>query len=278
MVIDALPLVSIITPVYNGSKYLEDLIQSVLDQDYPNIEHLIIDDGSQDNGATIALLRKHPHIHWWSRPNQGQYATMNEGLLAAQGEIVCFISADDILSPGAISTAVEVFANHPVLDAVFGTTSYIDSDGKPYPYPVPFQSAPISFVIYFAHIPHCSFYVKKVPLLDRQLLFHSSFQSVGDYEWMIRISRSNLRVGMIKQELARVRVHPEQATQKHLNRSLMERQLVLDTYRVNKLWYRFLSGIYFLEFRVWKLVLVFQRNGFKGVFDLIGKWYKMKFV
>jgi glycosyltransferase involved in cell wall biosynthesis len=278
MVVDSSPLVSIITPVYNGSEYLDALIQSVLNQNYPNVEHIIIDDGSRDNGATVAVLRKYPHLHWWSRPNQGQYATMNEGLLAAQGEIVCFISADDIMAPGAIHAVAEILARKPSWDAVFGTTSYIDANGNRYPYPVPMQRAPISFVIYFAHVPHCSFYVKRLSLFNQRLLFNPFFQFVGDYEWMIRIGRSKLRVGTIRQELSRVRIHPNQATQKYIDRSMIERQLVLATYPVNKLWYRFLSGIHFFEFRVWKLALVFKSNGFKGIWNLIGKWYKIKFV
>jgi glycosyltransferase involved in cell wall biosynthesis len=59
MEMNAQPLVSIITPVYNGAEYLDELIQSVLRQDYPNIEHLIIDDGSQDDGATVSVLKKY---------------------------------------------------------------------------------------------------------------------------------------------------------------------------------------------------------------------------
>ena len=78
------PLITIITPVYNGAEYLDELIQSVLRQDYPNIEHLIIDDGSQDGGATVSVLQKYPHLRWWSRENKGQYATMNEGLFGGE--------------------------------------------------------------------------------------------------------------------------------------------------------------------------------------------------
>ncbi|MBE3118290.1 MAG: glycosyltransferase, partial [Candidatus Atribacteria bacterium] len=102
---DVLPLVSIITPVYNGAAFIEELILSVQRQDYPNIEHIIIDDGSRDDGATIAILKRYPHLRWWSRENKGQYATMNEGLEAAKGEFVCFISADDLLTPGAVKIA-----------------------------------------------------------------------------------------------------------------------------------------------------------------------------
>ncbi len=277
MAVNVSPLVSIITPVYNGSEYLEQLIQSVRKQDYPNIEHIIIDDGSQDNGATVSILHKYPHLHWWSRPNKGQYATMNEGLLAAHGEIVCFVSADDIVSPGAIKVAVEVLVKNNLFDAVFGMTSHIDSEGHPYPYFIPFQRAPISFVAYFAHIPHCSFYAKKLSLLANRLLFDPSFRSAGDYEWMVKISRSHLRVGMIRQELSKIRIHPNQTTQKYLDRSLAEKQLVLNTYQVNRFWYRLLSGLYFLELRIWKLAVAFKSNGIKGVITLFGKWYRIKF-
>ena len=71
MALTNMPLVSIITPVYNGAEYLNEMIQSVQRQDYPNIEHLIIDDGSQDDGATVAILEKYPHLRWWSRENKG---------------------------------------------------------------------------------------------------------------------------------------------------------------------------------------------------------------
>jgi hypothetical protein len=133
-------------------------------------------------------------------------------------------------------------------------------------------------VIYFAHIAHCSFYAKRSLLLDHQLFFNSAYKSVGDYEWMIRISRSPLKVGALKQELSKVRIHHNQATQKHLDRGLTERQHVLEMYPVNKFGYWFLSSIYFFAFRVGKLALIFRSNGFKGVCDLIRKWYKIKFA
>jgi glycosyltransferase involved in cell wall biosynthesis len=64
------PLVSIMTPVYNGSKYIEELILSVKSQDYTEIEHIVIDDGSADNGATVDILKRYPHVRWWSREPQ----------------------------------------------------------------------------------------------------------------------------------------------------------------------------------------------------------------
>ena len=136
------PLVSIITPVYNGAQYLEELIQSVRGQEYPRIEHLIIDDGSTDGGSTLAILKRNPHLRWWSRENRGQYATMNEGLQAAHGDIVCFVSADDLLVPGAVGRAAEFFRRCPECDVAIGRTQFITESGAPYA-DAPFQSAPV---------------------------------------------------------------------------------------------------------------------------------------
>ncbi len=91
-----LPLVSIVTPTFNSADYLQELLQSVAAQDYRRIEHIVIDDGSRDGGATVALLQRYPSVRWWSREdNRGQYATLNEGFRAATGDFLTTISADD---------------------------------------------------------------------------------------------------------------------------------------------------------------------------------------
>lgn len=128
--LDNLPWVSIITPVYNGSQHIEELILSVKTQNYPRIEHIIIDDGSQDGGATVAILERYPHLKWWGRDNRGQYATMNEGLEKARGDIICFISADDLLCSDAVQNAVDYLAGSSSSDGVFGRTLLILENGR----------------------------------------------------------------------------------------------------------------------------------------------------
>jgi len=248
-----MPLVSIITPTHNSAEFLEDLIQSVLGQDYPNLKHLIIDDGSQDDGATVKILEKYPHLRWWSRENKGQYETMNEGLLAAHGDVVCFVSADDVISPNAVSIAMNFLMRHPNHDGVFGITKYIDKNNEYHPYLVPFQAAQISFYPYFAHISHCSLYIKRVSLQDHGLLFDPSLQYVGDYDWMIRVSKSRLRIGTINQELSKVRIHNNQASQKYLDASKVETRKVVSTHQINRVLRFFLLLVYLLQFWIWKL-------------------------
>lgn len=107
---NALPLVSIITPVYNGEKYLSQCIDSVLAQDYPNIEYIILDDGSTDN--TKEILKKYTGcLQWQTQANMGQSLTLNKGWSMSKGEILGYLSADDILLPTAISELVKLLEN-----------------------------------------------------------------------------------------------------------------------------------------------------------------------
>jgi glycosyltransferase involved in cell wall biosynthesis len=267
---DAFPLVSIITPVYNGEEFIEELIVSVKGQNYPNIEHLIIDDGSDDAKAISTILNHHAHLRWWRQEkNKGQYSTMNEGLLSASGEVVCFISADDVIVPGAISCAMDFLRQGPNFDGVFGITGYMDKDGNNLSMPTLFPLAPIAFVGYFAHIPHCSLYLKKSALERYQLFFNPSLRYVGDYDWMIRIGGSPLRIGRINHELSKVRIHPEQATQKYMDISQVERREVMKTYHINK-WLRSLATrVFFVQTRLWAFDKAYKENGFFGTGRLI---------
>jgi glycosyltransferase involved in cell wall biosynthesis len=276
MALTPFPIISIVTPVYNGADYIEDLIQSVINQSYPKIEHLIIDDGSQDEGATVSILKKYPHLRWWSRENRGQYPTMNEGLLEAAGEIICYISADDLVSQGAVKSAFEFLNANSEFDGVFGITKFMDQAGNPQAYPRPFQKAPISFVPYFAHIPHCSLYIRRPSLLRQKLLFDPSLKYVGDYEWTIRISQSGLKIGFINRELSRVRLHPNQTSQKNLKASSVEKQQVLKRHRINVPCYSLLWTSYLLLVWLWKIAKAFKEDGIKGFMKLVVRWYQYR--
>lgn len=211
---DSLPLVSIITPVFNGAHYLDDLIKSVLSQDYLSFEHIIIDDGSNDNGATIQVLKKHPHLRWQTRPNKGQYFTMNEGLLETKGDVICFISADDVLCPGAIRQAISYFIDDPGLDVVYGTYGNINSEGKVIHFFNPMKKMPTKMYPYSLHISHSSLFVKKEVLIRKGLFFNSSLKYIGDYEWIVRLIRSELIIKKISRNLSMIRIHDQQISKK----------------------------------------------------------------
>lgn len=112
------PLVTIITPAYNRASFLDETIQSVLSQDYPHIEYIVLDDGSTDNTREV-LSKYDTRIYWESHPNMGETRTVNKGFSMAKGEIVCVVNSDDPLLPGAIGAAVKVMQERPDALAVY---------------------------------------------------------------------------------------------------------------------------------------------------------------
>jgi len=127
------PLVSIIVPVFNGVKYLEACIESVLSQSYPHIEHIFIDGGSTD-GTVDMLSRystKYPdRVRFISEPDEGAWDAVNKGVRIGKGEIFGVLGADDTYEPGAIQAIVDFFRANPGAHLVFGDCNYINEKGE----------------------------------------------------------------------------------------------------------------------------------------------------
>jgi glycosyltransferase involved in cell wall biosynthesis len=114
------PLVSIVTPSYNQAAFLEETMLSVLEQDYPRIEYVVVDDGSTDESPEI-IRRYDDRLAWWTRQeNAGQPAALNRGFAHTSGELLGFLNSDDMLLPGAVSAFVEAFGDDRDLLLVYG--------------------------------------------------------------------------------------------------------------------------------------------------------------
>lgn len=124
------PLVSIVTPSYNQAKYLEQTICSVLDQDYPNIEYIVIDGGSTDGSVDIIRRYEDRIVYWESMKDKGQTDAINKGFARATGDVMAWINSDDLLYPGAVRAAVDYLTAHPEVGLVYGDCDFIDSDGN----------------------------------------------------------------------------------------------------------------------------------------------------
>jgi hypothetical protein len=125
----SLPRISLVTPSFNTGRHLGDAIRSVLSQDYPHLDYLVMDGGSTD--ATIDVLRSFgDRVRWVSQKDQGQSDAIRKGFEQTTGEILGWLNADDVLAPGALRTAGEFFAAKPDVALVYGNATYIDSDGR----------------------------------------------------------------------------------------------------------------------------------------------------
>jgi len=121
------PVVSIVTPSYNQAEFLEETIRSVLDQDYPAVEYVVVDDGSTD--GSVEIVRRHAdRIAWWTQqPNAGQVAAINRGFERTSGEYMGFVNSDDTLLPGALTAMVATLESEPDVVMVYGDALYTNA-------------------------------------------------------------------------------------------------------------------------------------------------------
>jgi glycosyltransferase involved in cell wall biosynthesis len=124
------PRITVVTPSFNQSEFIETTLRSVLDQNYPNLEYIVLDGGSRDGSVEI-IERYAPRLAYWhSQKDAGQADALRTGFAMATGEILCWLNSDDIFLPGALHTVAALFGTHLRTDVIYGNRLVIDRDGN----------------------------------------------------------------------------------------------------------------------------------------------------
>lgn len=218
------PSVSIVTPAYNRASYLDETIQSVLAQDYPLIEYIVLDDGSTDN--TREVLEKYTgRLIWESHPNMGETRTVNKGWSMAHGEIVAVVNSDDPLLPGAVSTAVAFMQSRPDILVAYPDWDFIDQDSNV----IGHHQVPDYDYLYMVRRHHCS--VGPGAFIRRKSfeltgMRDPQFRYVADFEYWLRLGLYG-QFARIPRTLATFRVHPASASVSHKGRAMADEHIRL---------------------------------------------------
>jgi len=200
------PLISIITPSLNQGMYIEDNIISVLNQNYPHVEHIIIDGCSTD--GTIGILKKYKHLIWVSEKDGGQSEAINKGFKKARGEIIGWLNSDDCYEPGAFFTVVAELHKVHGKYIVSGDCSVIDDRGNRVGYCKGRFSDHKDLIKYWNRdntIPQPSVFFYR-DILDEFGYLDEKLHYGIDYEFWLRISKHR-QIHYIEKPLAKIRVH-----------------------------------------------------------------------
>ena len=182
------PLVTVITAVVNGKPYIAECLESVLSQDYPNIEHLVLDGGSTD--GTLEVLRHYDDriALWKTEPDNGVYDAWNKALAEARGEWICFLGADDEFLPGAVSAYMNLAANQPEAEYLNSQERWVHPNGYARTRGKPWTWPGIMRQMCMAHVGS----MHRRTLFDRLGVYDSSFGTAADYELLLR-ARASLK-------------------------------------------------------------------------------------
>jgi len=199
------PLVTIVTPSFNQANYLERTINSVLNQDYPNIEYIIMDGGSTDGSVEIIQKYSQKLSYWQSEKDLGQTDAINKGFSRANGQIFAWLNSDDTYEPRAISEAVNYLLDYPDVGMVYGDANFINAEdeiiGKFNAKQTNYEKLRTGFV----HIPQqASFW--RAELWHQVAPLDTSIYFAMDYDLWLRLSKIS-KIVYIQKLWANFRLH-----------------------------------------------------------------------
>jgi glycosyltransferase involved in cell wall biosynthesis len=196
--------VSIVTPSFNQSRFLEQTIRSVLEQEPPPDEYFIIDGGSTDSSVEVIKKYESQLMGWVSEKDKGQADAINKGLRQAHGEIVAWLNSDDYYLPGAIQMAVEAFRQHPEAGLVYGNVISVDENSKTFNLQT-FKTFNLLDLMSFQIISQPAVFMRR-SILEQAGLLDPGFHMLLDHHLWLRMTKIAAIV-YLPETLAAARYH-----------------------------------------------------------------------
>ena len=199
-------LVSIITPSYNQAPYLEQTIQSVLEQDYPNIEYIVVDGGSADSSVEVIKEYADRLAYWVSEKDSGQAEAINKGFARASGEILAWLNSDDYYMLNTISVVVRCFEQNPDVVMIYGDMLAVDGEGQ-ITNLLKYKQLTLEDLLCFQIIGQPSVFFRR-SALEKTGLLDTSFHFMLDHHLWIRLAQQG-RILHIPQIWSAARYHAD---------------------------------------------------------------------
>lgn len=213
----SLPLISIVTPCLNGRRFIEEAIQSVLDQGYPRIEHIIVDGGSTD--GTLDVVGKYPHLRVISEPDRGLYDALNKGVRLSSGDIIGHLNCDDLYEKLMFGQIAEKFMAMPAADAVCGGVEVFEHGSRGEKRIIGQYMGPKDLELSFENVTigpamtNARFFRKRV--YEKIGLYETRFRIAADREFLIRATLAGIESVGIPTLLYHYRAHSGSLTFSH---------------------------------------------------------------
>jgi glycosyltransferase involved in cell wall biosynthesis len=219
--------ISIVTPSFNQARYLEECLLSVKEQDYPIVEHIVVDGGSND--GSVEILREYAakpgwsHLQWVSEVDRGQSDALNKGFQRAQGDVIGWLNSDDYYLKNCFKYVADAFQNEPRADVVYGDYIWINEISGTYQ--VRREISFNRFVLFHNHMPFIlssgGFFVAR-KVIDDGYLLDLSYHNAMDYEYFLRLFRGGYRFSHSPKLMGALRMHGSCKSATHSERAIEE--------------------------------------------------------
>ena len=225
----SLPRISVITPSFNQGRLIEQTILSVISQQYPNLEFLILDGGSTDNTVEIISKYEKQITYWHSKKDNGQASAINEGFNRATGSILCWINSDDMYLPGIFNMVATYFTEETSPRIVFGNCIHVnDETGKVRGSSVTRAHERLDLSLCDYIIQPSSFWNRAAWTLTGKL--NEAMNFAFDWDWFIRAKRAGVDLLPLAEYLSIYRIHENHKSGSGGAKRIEELQRIVSTY------------------------------------------------